>query len=73
MAFKQTLDTTTQQPILQIYFFNTFCLSEKMKDNCIATIQKQIIMKKYHLMTRVLQNFNANLKTLVEWFWRDLA
>ena len=26
-------------------FFNTFCLSEEMKDKCIAIIQKQIIMK----------------------------
>ena len=27
------------------YFFNTFCLSEEMKNKCIAIIQKQIIMK----------------------------
>ena len=26
-------------------FFNTFCLSEEMKDKFIAIIQKQIIMK----------------------------
>ena len=36
------------------------------KDKCIAIIQKQIIMKttyeSYYLMTRVLQNFDANLK-----------
>ena len=28
-----------------VYFFNTFCLSEEMKDKCIAIIQKIIIMK----------------------------
>ena len=27
------------------YFFNTSCLSEEMKDKCIAIIQMQIIMK----------------------------
>ena len=26
-------------------FLNTFCLSEEMKDKCIAIIQRQIIMK----------------------------
>ena len=36
-----------------------------MKDKCIAIIQKQIIMKDYHFITRVLQNFEANLKRLL--------
>ena len=27
------------------YFFNTFYLSEEMKDKCIVIIQKQIAMK----------------------------
>ena len=46
-------------------FFNTFCLSEEIKEKCIAIIQN------YHLITKVtrlLQNFDANLKSL---FWNS--
>ena len=32
-----------KQLILHVYFFNTFCLSEEMKDKCNAIIQKQIM------------------------------
>ena len=37
----------TDQPLTYnlAYFFNTFCLSEKIKDKCIAIMQKQIIIK----------------------------
>ena len=47
MAFKQTLNMTTEHALTTnlAYFFNFFCLSEEMKDKCIASIQKQIIMK----------------------------
>ena len=43
--------------------FNTFCLSDEMKDRCIAIIQKQIIMK-IIIDDGSLQNFDANLKRL---------
>ena len=45
MAFKQRLDMTTQNMLLRVYLFNTFCLCQEMKDKCIAIIQKQIIME----------------------------
>ena len=45
MAFKQTLDVTTQNMLKFTNFFNTFCLSEEIKYKCVAIIQKQIIMK----------------------------
>ena len=49
MAFKQRQETTTQnmlkQLIYHVYSFNTFSLSEEIKDKCIAIIQKQIITK----------------------------
>ena len=38
MAFKQTLDMTTQNTFYYLF-------SEEMKDKCIAIIQKQIILK----------------------------
>ena len=31
--------------LAHVYFFNTFCLLEEMKNKYIAIIQKQIIMK----------------------------
>ena len=47
MAFKQTLNMTTQHFLATdlAYFFNIFYLSEEMKDKCVAIIQRQIIMK----------------------------
>ena len=37
--------TTLTTALATVYFFNTFCLWEEMKDKCIVIIQKQIIMK----------------------------
>ena len=45
MVFKQTLDMTKHKMLEQLYFFNTFWLSEEMKDKCITIIQKHIVMK----------------------------
>ena len=49
MAFKETLDMTKHAlttNLACIYiFFQTFYLSEKMKDKHVAIIQKAIIMK----------------------------
>ena len=68
MAFKQRQYTTTKnmlkQLIYHVYSFNTFSLSEEIKDKSIAIIQKQIIKKNYYSMMGVLQNFNINLKRL---------
>ena len=39
------------------------CLSEELKDKCIAIIQKQIIMK-ISFGDEKLTNFNVNMKRL---------
>ena len=69
MAFKQRQYKTTKnmlkQLIYHVYSFNTFSLSEEIKDKSIAIIQKQIIKKNYYSMMGVLQNFNINLKRLL--------
>ena len=44
-----------------------------MKDKRIAIIQKQIIMEIIIWWLESCKNFKANLKILVEWFWRVLA
>ena len=44
-----------------------------MKDKRIAIIQKQIIMEIIIWWLESCKNFKANLKRLVEWFWRVLA
>ena len=62
MAFKtnaghdNTSDALTTNLICNTFF-----------NKCIAIFQKQIIMKIISLW--VLQNFEANLKKLMEWFW----
>ena len=48
-----------------VYFFNTFCLSEKIKDKCISNIQKKIIMK-------IIIWLRESYKTLT-WIWMVLA
>ena len=36
--------TTLTTALTTVYFFNTFCLWEEMKDKCIVIIQKQIVI-----------------------------
>ena len=57
--------------LAHVCFFNTFCLLEEMKNKYIAIIHKQIIMKIIIIWWR--ESYKTAIKTLVEWFWRDLA
>ena len=67
MAFKQRQYTTTKnmlkQLIYHVYSFNTFSLSEEIKDKCIAIIQKQII-------TKIIIRWQESYKTST-WIWKD--
>ena len=56
-----------------MYIFNTFCLSEEMKDKCIAIIQKQITTKIFIWWRGSNKLRRESEKTLAEWFWRVLA
>ena len=49
------------------------CLSEELKDKCIAIIQKQIIMKISFGDEKLTKLQRESEKTLVEWFWRVLV
>ena len=52
-------------------FFNNFCLSEEMKDMCIAIaiIHNQIIRKIIIWWWESSKYWCKSEKTLVEWFW----
>ena len=45
--------------------------NERCKVYCYYS--KADYYENYHLMTRVLQNFDESMRTLVEWFWQVLA
>ena len=68
MVLKQMLDMATQKML-----FNNICLSEELKDKCIAIIQKQIIMKISFDDEKLTKLQCESEKNLVEWFWRVLV
>ena len=68
MAFKETLDMTKHAlttNLACIYIFSNFLLIRKNERKACCYHSKGNYYENYHLMTGVLQNFDANLKRLL--------